>query len=94
MIFLEKSKIYVGVRLVSSMCGNTWICTSPLANPKKLDINYIKILCDSQAAIKALNKPRITSQSQQIKALDNKRTRERAEGMREKEKKKSEIAVL
>ena len=29
----------------------------------ELNIDYIKILSDSQAAIKALNKPRITSQS-------------------------------
>ena len=33
------------------------------ANLKELNIKYIKILSDSQAAIKALNKPRITSQS-------------------------------
>ena len=38
-------------------------CQYASANPKELDINYIKILSDSQAAIKALNKPRITSQS-------------------------------
>ena len=38
-------------------------CHYILANPKKLDINYIKILSESQAAIKALNKPRFTSQS-------------------------------
>ena len=38
-------------------------CQYALANIKELNINYIKILSDSQAAIKALNKPRITSQS-------------------------------
>ena len=38
-------------------------CQYALANPQELDIKYIKILSDSQAAIKALNKPRITSQS-------------------------------
>ena len=38
-------------------------CQYTLANLKELNINYIKILTDSQAAIKALNKPRITSQS-------------------------------
>ena len=38
-------------------------CQYTLANLKELNINYIKILSDSQAAIKALNKPRITSQS-------------------------------
>ena len=38
-------------------------CKYALANPNNLDIKYIKILSDSQAAIKALNKPRITSQS-------------------------------
>ena len=38
-------------------------CQYILANLKELNINYIKILSDSQAAIKALNKPRITSQS-------------------------------
>ena len=38
-------------------------CQYALANPQKLDIKYIKILSDSQAGIKALNKPRITSQS-------------------------------
>ena len=39
------------------------VCQYALANPQELDIKYIKILSDSQAAIKALNKPRITSQS-------------------------------
>ena len=34
-----------------------------LVNPQELDIKYIKILSDSQAAIRALEKPRITSQS-------------------------------
>ena len=38
-------------------------CQYALANLQELDIKYIKILSDSQAAIKALNKPRITSQS-------------------------------
>ena len=38
-------------------------CQYALANLKDLNINYIKILSDSKAAIKALNKPRITSQS-------------------------------
>ena len=38
-------------------------CQYALANLKELNINYIKILSDTQAAIKALNKPRITSQS-------------------------------
>ena len=38
-------------------------CQYALANPQELDIKYIKILSDSQAAIKALNKPGITSQS-------------------------------
>ena len=38
-------------------------CQYALANPLELDIKYIKILSDSQAALKALNKPRITSQS-------------------------------
>ena len=38
-------------------------CQYALANPLELDIKYIKILSGSQAAIKALNKPRITSQS-------------------------------
>ena len=38
-------------------------CQYILANLKELNINYIKILSYSQAAIKALNKPRITSQS-------------------------------
>ena len=38
-------------------------CQYALAILKELNINYIKILSDSQAAIKALNKPRITSQS-------------------------------
>ena len=38
-------------------------CQYALANSQNLDIKYIKILSDSQAAIKALNKPRITSQS-------------------------------
>ena len=38
-------------------------CQYALANLKELNIKYIKILSDSQAAIKALNKPRITSQS-------------------------------
>ena len=38
-------------------------CHYTLANPLELGIKYIKILSDSQAAIKALNKPRITSQS-------------------------------
>ena len=38
-------------------------CQYALANLKEMNINYIKILSDSQAAIKALNKPRITSQS-------------------------------
>ena len=38
-------------------------CQYALANIKELDIKYIKILSDSQAAIKALNKPRITSQA-------------------------------
>ena len=38
-------------------------CQYAIANPRELDINYIKILSDSQAAIKALNKPRITLQS-------------------------------
>ena len=39
------------------------VCQYTLANLKELNIKYIKILSDSQAAIKALNKPRITSQS-------------------------------
>ena len=34
-----------------------------LTNPQELDIKYIKILSDSQAAIKALNNSRITSKS-------------------------------
>ena len=38
-------------------------CQYALANPQELDIKYIKILSDSQAAIKALNNARITSQS-------------------------------
>ena len=38
-------------------------CQYALANLKEIDIKYVKILSDSQAAIKALNKPRITSQS-------------------------------
>ena len=38
-------------------------CQYALTNPQELDIKHIKILSDSQAAIKALNKPRITSQS-------------------------------
>ena len=38
-------------------------CQYALTNLKELNINYIKILSDSQAAIKALDKPRITSQS-------------------------------
>ena len=38
-------------------------CQYSLANLKELDIKYIKILSDSQAAIKALDKPRLTSQS-------------------------------
>ena len=38
-------------------------CQYALANPQELDIKYIKILSDSQAAIMALNKPGITSQS-------------------------------
>ena len=38
-------------------------CQYALTNMKDLNINYIKILSDLQAAIKALNKPRITSQS-------------------------------
>ena len=38
-------------------------CQCALANPQELDIKYIKILSDSQAAITTLNKPRITSQS-------------------------------
>ena len=38
-------------------------CQYILANQQELDFKYIKILSDSQAAIKALNKPRITSQS-------------------------------
>ena len=38
-------------------------CQYALANLKELNINYIKILSHSQAAIKAQNKPRITSQS-------------------------------
>ena len=38
-------------------------CQYTLANLKELNIKYIKILSESQAAIKALNKPRITSQS-------------------------------
>ena len=38
-------------------------CQYALAIPQELDIKYIKILSDSQAAIKAMNKPRITSQS-------------------------------
>ena len=38
-------------------------CQFALANIKELNINYVKILSDSQAAIKALNKPRITSQA-------------------------------
>ena len=38
-------------------------CQYTLANLKELNINYIKILSDSQAAIKALNNPRITSKS-------------------------------
>ena len=38
-------------------------CQYALANPQELDIKYIKIFSDSQAAIKALNKPSIPSQS-------------------------------
>ena len=38
-------------------------CQYALANLKELNIRYIKILSDSQATIKALNKPRLTSQS-------------------------------
>ena len=38
-------------------------CQYALANPQELNIKYIKILSDSQPAIKALNKPRIKSQS-------------------------------
>ena len=38
-------------------------CQYALANLKELNIKYVKILSDSQAAFKALNKPRITSQS-------------------------------
>ena len=38
-------------------------CQYTLANLKDLNIKYIKILSDSQTAIKALNKPRITSKS-------------------------------
>ena len=38
-------------------------CQYAPANLKELDIKYIKILSDSQTAIKALNKPRLTSQS-------------------------------
>ena len=38
-------------------------CQYAAANLKELNINYVKILSDSQAASKALNKPRITSQS-------------------------------
>ena len=38
-------------------------CQYTLANINELNIKYIKILSDSQAAIKALNKPRLTSQS-------------------------------
>ena len=45
-------------------------CQYALANPQELDIKYIKIISDSQAEIKALNKPRITSQSV-LTALEN-----------------------
>ena len=38
-------------------------CQYALAHMTDKNINYIKISSDSQAAIKALNKPRITSQS-------------------------------
>ena len=38
-------------------------CQYALTHPLVLNIEYVKILSDSQAAIKALNKPRITSQS-------------------------------
>ena len=38
-------------------------CQYAIANPQELEIKYIKILSDSQAAIMALHKPRITSQS-------------------------------
>ena len=38
-------------------------CQYALANLKELNIKYIKILSESQAAIKALDKPRLTSQS-------------------------------
>ena len=34
-------------------------CQYALANLKELNIKYIKILSDSEAAIKALNKPRL-----------------------------------
>ena len=44
-------------------------CQYALANLKDLDIKYIKILSDSQAAIRALEKPKITSQSV-LAALD------------------------
>ena len=38
-------------------------CQYALATLQELDIKYVKILSDSQAAIKALNNPIITSQS-------------------------------
>ena len=38
-------------------------CQYPLANFHEMGIKYIKILSDSQPAIKALIKPRVTSQS-------------------------------
>ena len=38
-------------------------CQYALANLKELNIKYIKLLSDSQAAIKALNIPRITTQA-------------------------------
>ena len=37
-------------------------CQFALANMKEENIKYIKILSDSQVAIKALNNPRITLQ--------------------------------
>ena len=40
-----------------------YACQFLIANPYQLDLKYIKILADSQAAIKALNKNRITSKT-------------------------------
>ena len=37
-------------------------CQYAIANLQELDLKFIKILSDSQAAIKALNNSRITSQ--------------------------------